>query len=297
MLIGITGATGFIGTELAKAATERGHGVVAFSRQKGVTLPWVKEVRPIHTEEGADALDPADLDALVHLAGETIMGYWTPAKKRRIRASRVDLTRRIVECLQQCEARPKTFICASGAGAYGSRGDEWLTEESPRGRGFLADVCAEWEAAACRALPLGLRVVLLRTGMVLGREGGAWPQLRRVFSARLGSRLGNGKQWVPWIHIDDEVGIILDALENPAYHGPVNLTVPNPVTNADMTGQIAGLLNKPTFIPVPALALRLVLGEFSSLVLDSARVKPAVALANGYTFKYAELQHALAMCV
>ena len=297
MRIGITGATGFIGTALGKAATERGHGVVVFSRQRNISLPWAKEVRPIHLEESENAIDPVDLDAVVHLSGESVIGYWTPWKKRRIRQSRVDLTRRIVESLKHCEDRPKTLICASGTGAYGNRGDEWLTEKSARGRGFLADVCAEWEGAACRAMALGVRVVLLRTGMVLGRDGGAWPKLRRVFNARLGSRLGNGKQWVPWIHIEDEVGIILDALENTAYNGPVNLAAPNPETNAVLTEQIAGLLNKSTFLPVPALALKLTMGEMSSIVLDSARVKPEVALANGYTFKYPDLHHALAMCV
>jgi uncharacterized protein (TIGR01777 family) len=142
-----------------------------------------------------------------------------------------------------------------------------------------------------------MRVVLLRTGMVLGRDGGAWPLLRRVFNARLGSRLGNGKQWVPWIHLDDEVGIILDALENPAYNGPVNLAAPNPVTNAEMTAQIAGVLNKSTFVPVPAFALKLALGEMGSILLDSTRAKPAVALAKGYTFKHPELRDALAACV
>lgn len=296
MRIGITGATGFIGSALAKAATERGHGIVVFSRKKDVFLPWAKEVRPIY-EEGENAIDPVELDALVHLAGESVMGYWTPAKKRRIRSSRVDLTRRIVDSLKNCNDRPKTFICASGTGAYGSRGDEQLTESAARGRGFLADVCAEWEGAACRALPLGVRVVLLRTGMVLGRDGGAWPLLKRIFNARLGSRLGNGKQWVPWIHLEDEVGIILDALENPAYSGPVNLAAPNPATNAEMTRLIAELLNKPTFLPVPAFALRLVLGELGSIVLDSVRAKPGAALEHGYRFKYPELDHALAMCV
>ena len=151
MVIGITGATGFIGTALSKAATERGHEVVAFSRQPSATAPWVKESRVIHMEEGSDTLDPTGLDALVHLAGESVMSYWTPAKKRRIRESRVDLTRRIVQSLQKCATRPKAFICASASGAYGHRGDEWLTEASPRGQGFLAEVCAQWEAAAVSA--------------------------------------------------------------------------------------------------------------------------------------------------
>jgi uncharacterized protein (TIGR01777 family) len=248
-------------------------------------------------EGSGGVIDPSNLDALVHLSGESVMGYWTPGRKRRIRESRVDLTRRIVEVMKQCETRPKTFICASAVGFYGDRGDEWLTESATRGEGFLADVCAEWEGAARGALALGARVVMLRTGLVLGREGGAWPQLRRVFNARLGSRLGDGRQWVPWIHLDDEVGIILDALENPGYNGPVNLTAPNPVTNAELTNEIARVLKKSKFIPVPALALKLVLGEASNMVLTSLRAKPEAALANGYTFKHPELAGALAILV
>lgn len=297
MLIGITGATGFLGTALAKAAVACGHGIVAFSRRKDVSLPWAKEVRPIQLEGSGPVIDPSNLDALVHLSGESVMGYWTPGKKRRIRESRIDLTRRIVESLKQCEAPPKTFVCASAVGIYGDRGDEWLPEAAARGAGFLADVCVEWEEAASRALGLGTRVVLLRTGLVLGRDGGAWPQLRRVFNSRLGSRLGNGKQWVPWIHLDDEVGIILDALENPAYSGPVNLAATNPVTNAELTAEIARALKKSTFLPVPSLALKGVMGEASSMVLASLRAKPEVALANGYTFKHPELRGALASLV
>jgi uncharacterized protein (TIGR01777 family) len=172
-----------------------------------------------------------------------------------------------------------------------------LTESSKRGWGFLADVCAEWEREAARAATLGLRVVYLRTGMVLGSEGGAWPLLRRIFSLRLGSRLGDGKQWVPWIHIDDEVGIILHAIEHVNYSGPVNLAAPNPVTNAEMTRTIANLLNTSTFIPVPGFGIKLVLGEFGSVALESARAKPEAALKYDYEFKYTDLEHALAMCV
>src|SRR3954465_11108336 len=140
MRIGITGATGFIGSALGKAAAECGHEVVAFSRRKDISIPWAKEIRPVHLDEGAKAIDPKGLDVMGHLAGETVMGYWTPAKKRRIRASRVQLTRRVVKCLADSEDRPNTFLCASGSGAYGTRGDEWLTEPSARGQGFLADV-------------------------------------------------------------------------------------------------------------------------------------------------------------
>jgi uncharacterized protein (TIGR01777 family) len=298
MVIGITGASGFIGKALARAARERGHRVVAFTRRKNGGLPDFDETRVIVPTGDKPALDPSGLDALIHLAGETVYGYWTAAKKKRIRDSRVDLTRRVVDAMQNCKGDgPRVFLCASGTGAYGDRGDEILTETSKRGWGFLADVCAEWEREAARATTFGVRVVHLRTGMVLGQGGGAWPVLRRIFSLRLGSRLGDGRQWVPWIHIDDEVGIILETVENLGYSGPVNLASPNPVTNAEMTRTIANLLNTSTFIPVPGFALKLVMGEFGSIALESARVKPEVALTNGYEFKYTDLEHALAMCV
>jgi uncharacterized protein (TIGR01777 family) len=294
MRIGITGATGFIGTALTTAARARGHQIVAFSRRKNIVLPLVSEVRPydsLHPE----MIDASGLDVLIHLAGEKVLGLWTQRKKERIRESRVESTRGIVDALKNCAQRPKMFICASGTGAYGHRGDEVLTETSSRGSGFLADVCAEWEAAACRAMPMGVNVALLRTGMVLGREGGAWPLLRRVFKLRIGSRLGNGKQWVPWIHLDDEIGIILDAAEK-NISGPINLCSPNPVTNAEFTRKIAAALKTSTFPPVPAFMLRLLLGEMASVVLDSQRVQPKVMLSHGYTFKHPALDGALAAC-
>ena len=298
MVIGIIGASGFIGSALTRAAKERGHRVVAYTRKpKSGGVPHADETRLIQPTGDKPALDASGLDALVNLAGESVFGYWTSAKKRRIRESRIDLTRRVVDAIQVSKEPPRILISASGTGAYGDRGDEVLTESSKRGWGFLADVCAEWEREAARAATLGLRVVYLRTGMVLGSEGGAWPMLRRIFRLRLGSRLGDGKQWVPWIHIDDEVGLILHALEHENYSGPLNLAAPNPVTNAEMTRTIANLLNTSTFIPVPGFAMRLVLGEFGSVALDSARARPELALKHGYEFKYTDLEHALAMCV
>ena len=296
MVIGITGATGFIGSALARAARDRGHEVVAYTRGKQASLPGADLVRPIHPDK-EQALDPSGLDALVHLTGESVMGLWTPAKRRRIRDSRIDLTRRVVNALAECPDRPHTFLCGSAAGYYGDRGDDLLPETEKRGWGFLADVCAEWEREALRAATFGTRVVLLRTGVVLGRGGGPWTMLRRLFKLRLGSRLGNGRQWVPWIHIDDEIGIILDAIEKAVYRGPVNLAAPHPVTNAELTRRIADLLNVSTFIPVPAFAMKLVLRDMSSMVLDSLRLQPQVPLSHGYAFKYHELEHALAVCV
>ena len=292
MRIGITGATGFIGTALAKAATDRGHQVIAFSRRKGTSLPCTTEVRLFDTSR-PESLDPSGLDALVHLAGENVLGYWTRAKKQRILASRVDSTRGIVEALKNCAQRPASFICASGTGAYGHRGDEILTESSSGGPGFLADVCAKWEASAREAASLGMTVSHLRTGMVLGHDGGAWPLLRRIFRWRIGSRLGNGRQWVPWIHLDDEVGIILEAAEK-GIGGPINLSSPNPVTNAEFTRRIATALKTTTLPPVPAFMMRLLLGELAGVALDSQRVQPKVMLDRGYTFQHPTLDGALA---
>lgn len=295
MRIGITGATGFIGQELTKAAIERGHDIVAFSRGKS-EVPGAREVRPLFTE-GPLALEASGLDALVHLAGENILGYWTEKKKQRIYDSRVIMTRRIIDSLRAVSAPPSVFVCGSGTGAYGDRGDEILTEESARGQDFLAKVCQDWESAACLAHTVGSRVVLLRTGMVLGASGGAWPFLKRVFSFYLGSRLGSGKQWIPWIHVQDEVGIILHSIENRQVEGPVNLASPHPVTNAQLTKEIASLLGRPVMPPVPAFMLKLLLRDLSAVMLGGQRVQPKAALDSGYQFKYAELPHALATLV
>jgi len=292
MRIGITGATGFIGSALAQAALQQGHEIIAFSRQKGPILPWAKEIRVFDTSSGVRP-DLGGLDAIVHLAGESVMGHWSDSKKHSILESRVQSTGAIVEALKTAADGPKIFVCASGAGYYGDRGDEVLTEREPAGSGFLADVCVQWEAAAAAASPLGVRVVHLRTGMVLGRDGGAWPLLKKLFKFFLGSRLSTGRQWVPWIHLDDEVGIILHALTNDACQGPLNLGSPNPVTNAVMTHTIARVLHRPVMPPVPAFALKLVLGEMSSTALESLRMLPDAAESTGYTFQHTDLEAAL----
>jgi uncharacterized protein len=295
MRIGIIGVTGFIGTALARAAVARGHAVVAFSRRTDLSISGAEEVRPVAAQ--GPAIDPSGLDAIVNLAGESILGRWSRARKERIRDSRIALTRRIVKSLEGCRVRPGVLVNASATGIYGDRGSEMLPEASPRGAGFLAEVCAEWEAEAGRAESCGMRVVRLRTGMVLGRDGGAWPLLKRVFGLGLGGRLGSGKQWVPWIHLEDEIGIILHALENPPCAGPVNAASPNPVTNAEMTAIIAGLLKRPAFFHAPESGLRFLLGEFAGVLLDSQRVEPRAARGGGYEFRYPVLRDALASLV
>lgn len=291
MRIGIIGATGFIGAALARVANQRGHELTAFSRQPSLSLRGFCETRPVAAS--GTAIDITGLDAVVNLAGESVLGRWTAAKKVRIRESRVTLTERVVESISMCQDGPRILINASGTGAYGSRADEMLNESSSRGGGFLADVCADWEAAAEKAKTFGVRVVLLRTGMVLGKGGGAWPILRRIFGAGIGGRLGSGKQWMSWIHLDDEIGLILHALENSQIAGPLNLVSPNPVTNIDFTRAVASAVRRPAILPVPAFALRMMLGEAAGMMLDSQRVEPKLAMLSGYKFRHPGLEGAL----
>lgn len=219
---------------------------------------------------------------------------WRSAGRRRrsaeSRASRVEGTRRLVESLSALERRPAVLVCASAMGIYGSRGDEILTESSPTGEGFLADVCREWERAADLAQPLGVRVVKLRIGMVLGRAGGALARMLPAFKAGLGGRLGSGKQWMSWIHLDNLVDLIRHSIKHPEACGVVNATAPNPVPNAEFTRVLASVLHRPAVVPVPAFALRLLFGEMAQILLDSQRV---LSQAAGFRFHYPDLAPAL----
>lgn len=287
--IGITGATGLIGSALGRLAAERGHEIVGFTRSGKAERAWVKEWRSF-----GPTLDTAGCDALVHLAGESLMGLWTTGKKKKIWESRVEVTKSIVSGLVKAPERPRVLLCASGAGYYGNRGDEVLTEASARGKGFLSDLCGQWEAAAERGEEAGIRVVQLRTGMVLDSGGGAFPLLRRVFSLGLGGKLGDGKQWMPWIHLEDQAGLMLACIENEAVRGAVNHVAPGAVTNAGFTTMLARQVKRPAFFHAPAFALRLLLREMAvEMLLPSQRVKPQVALDLGFTFRHPELESAL----
>jgi hypothetical protein len=293
MRIGITGATGLIGRAFGTLAAAHGHQVVAFTRDpKRTTLSFASEVRALKVD-APQPLDASGLDVLVHLAGESVLGLWTKAKKQRIRDSRVDLTQRIARCLAEASPRPKALLCASASGFYGDRGDEVLDEASTPGDDFLAKVCVEWEAAARRAEQLGIRVVLLRTGLVLANEGGALKLMRLAFSNLVGGRLGSGKQWMPWIHLQDEVRMILWAAERSDFHGQLNLVSPKPVTNSDFTTALGKALHRPAVIPAPAFAMKLVLGELAGALLASQRIMPNVAQALGFQFDYPTLESAL----
>jgi hypothetical protein len=232
--------------------------------------------------------------SVVHLAGEPIVARrWSQQQKKLIRDSRVVSTRNLVEGLRRLSAKPASLICGSAVGFYGDRGDELLDERSAGGSGFLTDVCKEWEAEAERAAELSVRVVRLRTGVVLSTEGGALRKMLPAFKAGVAGPLGGGRQWVAWIHIDDIVGIICHAIATTTLAGPVNGTAPEPVTNAEFTKELAAAVHRPAFVPAPAFGLRLVMGEMAEVLLASQRVIPREALDSGYQFKYPTLTGAL----
>ena len=299
MRIGITGATGFIGGHLTADAVQGGHEVVAFSRRAKAVVRGAEQTLAA-PKEAPHELPETRLDALVHLSGESLMGLWTKEKRDRIWKSRVDFTEALVAHLGtwKAENRPKVLVCASGAGFYGNSGADPVDESSPCGVGFLAEVCEGWERAARGAEALGIRVVLLRTGMVLGADGGAFPLLRKVFGFGLGGRLGSGRQGMAWIHIDDAAGLILRAIETEEVQGPVNLCAPEAVTNAEFTRSLAAVLKRPAFFHAPAFALRLLLrGMADEMLLGGQRVIPRVATEMGYVFRHPTLAGALAALV
>lgn len=285
MKIGITGVTGFIGRQVARQAYQRGYRVIAFSRDPE-PIGGFLETRKFSIDEHPNL---EGLDALVHLAGESIMGIWTPPKKRRIRNSRIEGTRRIVEVLNMPGDKPPIFVCGSAIGFYGDTGDFTADESCPPGTGFLADVAREWEDEANRA---NVRVVNLRTGFVIGR-GGAMKLIGPVFRAGLGGRLGSGRQWMSCVHVEDVAGLILHAIEKPDASGPVNAVMPEPVRNIEFTRTLASIVHRPALVPAPTLALKVALGQLSDLLLDSQRVIPQRARELGYRFRYADLAGAL----
>jgi uncharacterized protein (TIGR01777 family) len=278
-----------IGTALA-AHAGREHEIVRLVRS---TPARAGEYRwdPLAGEVDRAAL--AGVEGIVHLAGETVAGRWTESKKRRIRDSRVLGTRALATAAAAAGARPRVMVCASAIGYYGDRGDERLTEDSPPGEGFLAEVVQEWEAAAEPARAAGIRVVNLRFGIVQSAKGGALRTQLPLFRLGLGGRVGSGRQYVSWVAIDDVVRAIEHALGSERLSGPANVTAPDPVTNAEYARALGRVLHRPALLPAPGPAVRLVLGEFGGEVLDGQRVMPARLLADGFGFAYPELEAAL----
>lgn len=233
-------------------------------------------------------------DAVIHLAGETIFGRWTPAKKQRIRQSRVEGTRNLSEALAHAEEKPGVFVCASAIGYYGNRGNELLKEDSSPGAGFLPEVCQQWEEATVAAVQADIRTAHLRTGIVLSPQGGALGAMLLPFKLGLGGRIGSGKQWMSWIHVQDMVGAIHHILKNGLLQGPVNMVAPRPVTNQEFTQTLASVLSRPAIVPMPTVAVKAVFGEMGQeLLLGSQKVEPGRLISSGYPFRYRELRPAL----
>ncbi len=297
----VTGATGFIGRTLCTTLKEQGQPFTTLSRrpERAKTLvPGMKEAwrwRPRLEQPPLSAVQGAG--AIVHLAGESVAGRWNKEKKRAIQDSRVIGTRHLVAAIGEAKSKPGVLVCASAVGYYGNRGDEELTEEAGPGSDFLAEVCQAWEAEARRAEEHGVRVVMLRNGIVLGRGGGALKQMLLPFKLGLGGPVGSGKQWMPWVHVDDVVGIILHAIQQAPVRGPVNVTAPAPVRNREFTQTLARLLHRPALLPAPAFGLKILLGEFADVLLASQRVLPRRIQGAGYTFRHPTLEAALGAVV
>lgn len=295
----MSGASGLIGIALSasfKHQLERGEVEIV----RLVRGP-AKDATQVSWDPLAPVL-PAPLsgfDAVIHLAGETILGRWTTEKKRTILESRSHGTRNLAAALAQTNVKPRVFVCASAVGFYGNRGDEILREESTPGQGFLSEVCRAWEASSRTAADAGIRTVNVRIGLVLSAKGGALTAMLKPFKLGLGGRISSGQQWWSWIHIDDIVGGIHHAINTAELSGPVNLVAPNPVRNAEFTRELASALKRPAIFPVPAFALRTAFGKQAAdeLFLSSQRVEPEKLQASGYNFHYRNLKSALANLV
>ena len=288
--IAILGVTGFIGHGLPVLLTGEGMTCTGVSRSgKG-------DVRAVKSWQKPDALDLSGHHAVINLAGESIAQRWTPELKRRFHESRVGVTLKVVEAIRRLpeNERPKVLVNTSAVGIYGDRGDEELTESATRGSGYLADLCAEWEAAAIEAESLGVRVVRLRIGVVLGKEGDAFRKLRLVFKSGIGGRLGSGRQWMPWIHVEDLRAAIVHAVTCDELAGPVNGVAPHAERNVDFTRKFAAAVHRPAIFPVPGFVLKLVLGGFGAALLEGYRARPAALEASGFRFVYPTLESALA---
>ena len=295
MKIGITGATGFIGARIIELALEKGHAMVGFTRDPSRPVRGCIETRRFSYEERVNV---DGCEAIIHLAGEPVFGLWTREKRRRISESRILGTRRIVEAIAASPAPPHTLISGSAIGYYGDTGENERNEDSLPGAGFLAEVVQAWEHEALQqplpTLTNPLRVVILRTSIVLGRHHGALQAMAPIFRFGLGGPLGSGRQWMSWIHIDDEAALALFAIENDRITGPLNAAAPQPCRNADFTKSLARALHRPAFFRAPAFLLKTLLGDFSHELLDSKRILPRRALATGFNYRFPSLDAALA---
>lgn len=286
----VSGVSGPIGAALLPSLKNNGYEVTRLVRGPATNpgeISWDPRV-PL----SPDAV--SGFEAVIHLAGETIVGRWTEAKKRRILESRVQGTRYLAEALAEAKERPRVLVIASAIGYYGDRGGEVLREDSASGHGFLPEVCRQWETAAQPATQAGIRTVNMRTGLVLTPKGGALQKMLTPFRLGVGGIIGNGQQWWSWIDVQDWVGALHHVLKSDLLQGPVNIVAPNPVTNAEFTKVLANVLSRPAILPMPAFAARLAFGQMADeLLLASQRVEPTKLLASGYRFQYVDLKHSL----
>lgn len=295
MRVTLTGATGLIGSRIVAALKARGDEVTVLSRDpdRARDRLGVEAARWDPESEGAPPAALAGRDGVVHLAGENVGQRWTTAAKERILASRERGTRNLVQGILDAEPPPAVLVCASGANFYGPRGDEPVDETHPPGSDWLAGVCVRWESQADAAKKPGTRVVKVRTGVVLDAEGGALARMLPPFKAGIAGPIGGGRQYMPWIHLDDLVGLYLAALDTPSFAGPINASAPTPVTNKEFSRALGQALHRPAVAPIPAFTIKLMYGEMAQIVLDGVRMVPARAAELGYEFAYTDLDEAL----
>jgi uncharacterized protein len=298
MRVAVAGATGTIGRAAVSALLDRGDQVVALSRDAGRAcerlgsrVDAVSWPDPSSTPAPAEAFEGCD--AVLNVMGEPLDQRWTEDAKRRIRDSRVPATRNLVEGMGRIDPRPRVLVSQSASGRYGARGDEPVDEAEPPGTDFLAEVVVDWEREATRAEELGTRVVVARTGVVLSAEGGALAKMLPFFKLGVGGPVAGGRQYFPWIHLDDEAAALLFLLDTEAARGPVNLAAPEPATNADLSGALGRVLRRPAFLPVPEFALRVLYGEMAQVVTTGVRLNPRRLQELGYSFRWPELEPAL----
>jgi uncharacterized protein (TIGR01777 family) len=293
MNITISGASGLVGRRLLRVLGSEGHKLHVLSRYAGTNLPQGVKLAVWDPESLPPITSLESADAVIQLAGEPVAQRWTTEVKRRIRESRVGSTERLVEAISKLPRPPRCLVCASAIGYYGSRGDEILEETSPPGSGFLPEVCLAWEKAAQAASGLGVRVAVIRIGVVLDKRGGALGRLLALFRAGLGGRLGSGRQWMSWIHAGDLAELFRFVLDG-TVQGAVNGVAPFPVSNAEFTQELARVLKRPALLPVPGFLLKAVLGDMAEILLASQRVAPRAAESTGFRFRFPQLGAALA---
>jgi uncharacterized protein (TIGR01777 family) len=296
MEVFVTGGTGFVGSNLVSRLRAQGHGVTVLSRSKAAVDRFGEGTSVVQgdpTQPGSWQESVKGHDCIINLAGTSLFSRWTPERKREIRDSRISTTRNLVDAIEPAGERAVTLFSTSAVGYYGFCGDEELTEKSPPGDDFLARIAIEWETEALKAEEKGVRVVVTRFGIVLGERGGALSQMISIFRKYLGGPLGSGNQWFSWIHMDDLLGAFSFLMDQREISGPVNLTSPNPIRNRDLAKAIGKALRRPSFLPAPGFMLRLILGEFGSVLLRGQRVIPKKLLDNGYVFLYPEIDGAL----